>query len=100
MWHWHDARYPRDNPGRVSAENDSVERMAGSFLNPQNFAITIGKPFWRLVGAVFVGGALRGGAQLVQLEAAQAGGIGQMAGGIAATGSQATQQRLGRALDT
>jgi hypothetical protein len=47
-----------------------------------------------------VGGALRGGAQLVQLEAAQAGGIGQVAGGIAATGSQATQQRLGRALDT
>src|SRR5882724_10742118 len=56
--------------------------------------------FWRLFGAVFVGGALRGGAQLVQLEAAQAGGIGQVAGGIAATGSQATQQRLGRALDT
>src|SRR5438445_8778920 len=45
MWHWHDARYPRDNPGRGSAENDSVERGGtGSFLNPQNFAITIGKP--------------------------------------------------------
>ncbi len=44
MWHWHAARYPRDNPGRVSAGNDSVERMTGSFLNPQNFAITIGKP--------------------------------------------------------
>ena len=56
--------------------------------------------FWRLFGAVVVGGALRGGAQVVQLEAAQAGGIGQVAGGIAATGQQATQQRLGRALDT
>jgi type IV secretion system protein VirB10 len=54
---------------------------------------TVDQHFWRLFGAVFIGGALRGGAQLVQLEAAQAGGI-------AATGSQATQQRLGRALDT
>src|SRR6266853_1387707 len=56
--------------------------------------------FWRLFGAVVVGGALRGGAQVVQLEAAPAGGIGQVAGGIAATGQQATQPRLGRALDT
>jgi type IV secretion system protein VirB10 len=61
---------------------------------------TVDQHFWRLFGAVFIGGALRGGAQLVQLEAAHAGGIGPVAGGIAATGSQATQQRLGRALDT
>ena len=44
MWRWHDERYPRDNPERESAENDSAGRMAGSFLNPQNFGITIGKP--------------------------------------------------------
>jgi hypothetical protein len=36
MWHWHDARDPRDKPGRVSAENDSVERMArGHSLTPK-----------------------------------------------------------------
>ncbi len=60
----------------------------------------VNQHFWRLFGAVFIGGALRGGAQMLQLEAAQAGPVGQVAGGIAATGSQATQQRLGRALDT
>jgi hypothetical protein len=38
--------------------------------------------------------------QALQLEAAGATGAGQVAAGIAATGNQATQQRLGRALDT
>jgi len=56
--------------------------------------------FWRLFGAVLIGGAWRGGTQAVQLETARAGPVGQVAGGIAGTGSQATQQRLGRALDT
>ncbi len=56
--------------------------------------------FWRLFGAVLIGGALRGGTQAVQLETAQGGPMGQVAGGIAQSGSQATQQRLGRALDT
>jgi type IV secretory pathway VirB10-like protein len=81
----------------------SVDLAQAPVTDQQGVAGLTGKVdqhFWRLFGAVFVGGALRGGAQLVQLEAAQAGGIGQVAGGIAATGSQATQQRLGRALDT
>jgi type IV secretion system protein VirB10 len=56
--------------------------------------------FWRLFGAVVIGGALRGGTQAVQLETARGGPVGQVASGIAATGNQATQQRLGRALDT
>jgi len=55
---------------------------------------------WRLFGAVFVGGALRGGTQALQIGLAQGGPVGQVAGGIGATGSQVTQQRLGRALDT
>ena len=54
----------------------------------------------RLFGAVFIGGALRGGTQALQIGVAQAGGAGQVASGIAATGNQVTQQRLGRALDT
>jgi type IV secretory pathway VirB10-like protein len=55
----------------------------------------------RLFGAVFIGGALRGGMQAIQLETVRAGGgFGPVAGGIAATGNQAMQQRLGRALDT
>src|SRR6266699_2213439 len=56
--------------------------------------------FWRLFGAVFIGGALRGGTQMLQLGAAQAGPVGQVASGIGGTANQATQQRLGRALDT
>jgi type IV secretory pathway VirB10-like protein len=60
----------------------------------------VNQHYWRLFGAVFMGGALRGGMQALQLEAAGATGAGQVAAGIAATGNQATQQRLGRALDT
>src|SRR3989441_8680163 len=39
--------------------------------------------FWRLFGAVFLGGALRGGGQMRQLGAAQAGPAGPGASGIA-----------------
>jgi type IV secretory pathway VirB10-like protein len=56
--------------------------------------------FWRLFGAVFIGGALRGGQQMLQMEMAQAGGAGQVATGIAGMGNQVAGQRLGRALDT
>ena len=60
----------------------------------------VNQHYWRLFGAVFIGGALRGGMQALHVATAQAGGAGQVASGIAATGNQATQQRLGRALDT
>jgi type IV secretory pathway VirB10-like protein len=60
----------------------------------------VNQHYWRLFGAVCIGGALRGGMQALQVATAQAGGAGQVASGIAATGNQATQQRLGRALDT
>jgi len=56
--------------------------------------------YLRLFGAVFIGGALRGGMQALQSTVATAGGVGQVAAGIGATGSQVAQQRLGRALDT
>src|SRR6266850_2148758 len=60
----------------------------------------VNQHYWRLFGAVFIGGALRGGMQALHVATAPAGGAGQVASGIAATGNQATQQRLGRALDT
>src|SRR5207302_9694134 len=56
--------------------------------------------YWRLFGAIFIGGALRGGMQALQLELAQAAGAGQVASGITSVGNQAVTQRLGRALDT
>jgi type IV secretory pathway VirB10-like protein len=54
----------------------------------------------RLFGAVFIGGALRGGMQALQFQTATAGPMGAVGSGIAGTANQATQQRLGRALDT
>jgi Bacterial conjugation TrbI-like protein len=54
----------------------------------------------RLFGAVFIGGALRGGTQAIQVALAQEGGAGQVAAGIAATTNQALSPRVGRALDT
>jgi type IV secretory pathway VirB10-like protein len=56
--------------------------------------------WWRLFGAVFIGGALRGGMQALQLEMASAAGAGQVAAGISSVGNQAVTQRIGRALDT
>src|SRR5437667_348402 len=53
-----------------------------------------------LFGAVFIGGALRGGMEALQGGLAQAGGAGQVAAGISSVGNQAVTQRLGRALDT
>jgi len=54
----------------------------------------------RLFGAVFMGGALRGGMQALQLQTATAGPLGAVGSGMTGTANQATQQRLGRALDT
>jgi type IV secretory pathway VirB10-like protein len=56
--------------------------------------------YWRLFGAIFIGGALRGGQQMLQMDMAQAGRAGQIATGIAGLGNQAASQRIGRALDT
>jgi hypothetical protein len=52
-----------------------------------------------LFGAVFFGGAMRGGQQALQIGLAQASGAGQVASGIAATSRQVAQQRVGRALN-
>lgn len=46
--------------------------------------------FMRLLGAVFIGGALKGGMTALQVAAANAAGAGQVASGITSMGSQAT----------
>ncbi len=56
--------------------------------------------FWRLAGAVFIGGALRGGTQALQTATASAAGVGPVAAGYGSVLNQATSPRLGRALDT
>jgi type IV secretory pathway VirB10-like protein len=46
--------------------------------------------FWRLFGAVFIGGALKGGMTALQVAASNAAGAGQVATGITSLGNQAT----------
>ena len=56
--------------------------------------------WWRLFGAIFIGGALRGGTQAMQTAMADAAGAGQVAAGYSSVVNQALSPRLGRALDT
>jgi len=60
----------------------------------------VNQHFWRLFGAVFIGGALRGGTQALQFAMADAAGAGQIASGYSSVLNQAISPRLGRALDT
>jgi type IV secretion system protein VirB10 len=61
---------------------------------------TVNNHWWRLLGAVFVGGALRGGQQVIQTEIATQGGATPIVGGIAGQANTLAQQRVGRAMDT
>jgi type IV secretory pathway VirB10-like protein len=56
--------------------------------------------WWRLFGAIFIGGALRGGTQAMTMAMADASGAGQIATGYGSVINQALSPRLGRALDT
>lgn len=54
----------------------------------------------RLLGAVFIGGALRAGTQALQISLSEAAGAGQVASGFTGVLNQAASPRIGRALDT
>jgi type IV secretion system protein VirB10 len=60
----------------------------------------VNQHFWRLAGAVLIGGALRGGVQAMQTAMAQAAGAGPFVSGYGSVVNQAVSPRLGRALDT
>jgi type IV secretory pathway VirB10-like protein len=60
----------------------------------------VNQHYWRLFGAIFIGGALRGGVQAMQTALAQEAGVGQIAAGYSSVVNQALSPRLGRALDT
>ena len=94
-----------DNTPRVCQRvaTGSVDLGHAPVTDQQGIAGLTGKVdqhFWRLFGAVFIGGALRGGTQALQVGLTQAGSLGPVASGVGGTANQATQQRLGRALDT
>jgi type IV secretion system protein VirB10 len=50
--------------------------------------------WWRLFGAVFIGGALKGGMSAMNVAMTEAAGAGQVASGIASVGNQATNRVL------
>jgi type IV secretion system protein VirB10 len=56
--------------------------------------------YWRLFGAVFIGGALKGGMTALQTTMTGAAGAGQVASGIASVGNQATNRVIGPLLNT
>ena len=56
--------------------------------------------YWRLFGAVFIGGALKGGMSAMHTAMTSAAGAGQVASGIASVGNQATNWVLGPVLNT
>jgi type IV secretion system protein TrbI len=81
----------------------SVEFGNAPITDQQGVAGLTGKVnnhWWRLLGAVFVGGALRGGQQVIQTEIATQGGATPIVGGIAGQANTLAQQRVGRAMDT
>ena len=53
--------------------------------------------YWRLLGAVFIGGALRGGMQALQTSIAGASGAEQIVVGVGQTGTQAVTRATSRA---
>jgi type IV secretory pathway VirB10-like protein len=81
----------------------SVDLGAAPVTDQQGIAGLTGdvdNHWWRLIGAVFVGGALRGGTQALQLAAADAAGVGTVVSGYGSVINQAVSPRLTRALDT
>jgi type IV secretory pathway VirB10-like protein len=56
--------------------------------------------YLRLFGAVFIGGALKGGTQAMTTALTGAGPVGQVGGGIAQSGQHVVQQQSGPALST
>jgi len=56
--------------------------------------------YWRLFGAVFIGGALKGGTTAMQTAMTSASGAGQVTSGIATLGNQATTNVVGPMLNT
>ena len=64
------------------------------------FTGRVDQHYWRLFGAVFIGGALKGGMNAMQTAMSQAGGAGQVTSGPDHLGNQATNQVVAPMLNT
>ena len=56
--------------------------------------------YWRLFGAVFIGGALKGGMSAMQVAMSEAAGAGQVTSGLTSLGHQATNRVVSPMLNT
>jgi len=84
------------NGQSVDLGHSPVTNQAGT----SGLVSSVDQHWWRLFGAVFIGGALSGGATALQTSIAGAGPTGQIGAGIAQSGNQVIQRQQGRALDT
>ena len=50
--------------------------------------------YWKLFGAVLIGGALKGGISAIQIAATEAAGAGQVTSGLTTLGNQATTKSI------
>jgi hypothetical protein len=88
-------RLPTISLTRALPDGRSVDVGQAPITDQQGVAGLTGKVdnhWWRLFGAVFIGGALRGGQQALQISLAQAGGAGQVASGISSYASEAIRK--------
>jgi type IV secretory pathway VirB10-like protein len=108
----------QDNSSQLVYGNERMDTLSLTLTLPDGRSVDLGhapvtdqegvagltgdvdQHYWRLFGAVFIGGALKGGMQAMQTAMIQGAGAGQVASGIATYGNQATSRVVGRALDT
>jgi type IV secretion system protein VirB10 len=96
-------RLPTTSLTLTLPDGRSVDLGKAPITDQQGMAGLTGKVnnhYGRLFGAIFIGGALRGGVQAMQTAVAQEAGVGQVAAGYGSVVNQALSPRLGRALDT
>ena len=107
-----------DNSSQLVYGNERMDTISLTLIPPDGRSVELGNApvtdqegvagltgevdqhYWRLFGAVFIGGALKGGMDTLRIAMTQAAGAGQVASGIATYGNQATSRVVGRALDT
>ena len=97
------ARLPTTSLTLTLPDGRSVDLGQAPVTDQQGVAGLTGRVdqhYGRLFGAIFIGGALRGGVQALQTALAQEAGVGQVAAGYGSVVNQALSPRLGRALDT
>jgi type IV secretion system protein TrbI len=107
-----------DQSGSLVYGNERMDTVSLTLTRPDGGSVDLGRApvtdqegvagltgrvdqhYWRLFGAVFIGGALKGGMTAMSTAMTSAAGAGQVATGIASVGNQATNRVIGPLLNT